>query len=207
MTRRLADYDITTGSAEAEPLMNGAALGTRSYSSTISHSKVHTPVFAPSTGYSTPRFSLGSESVRTSAAPTSSPSPHPSEPSSFILQNTNSVARDHLASERTFLAYVRTCLAITSAGVALSQLLLIHFENLPPTTFAWLINLLTTAGVLLGLYVLGEGHSRYFAVQSALMKDKYPVARMNITMISMSLGVLVLATFVVMVLSRQTTGL
>lgn len=35
----------------------------------------------------------------------------------LILTNTGSVARDHLALERTFLAYVRTSLAIASAGV------------------------------------------------------------------------------------------
>jgi hypothetical protein len=33
------------------------------------------------------------------------------------LENSGSVARDHLASERTFLAYMRTSLAITSSGV------------------------------------------------------------------------------------------
>lgn len=33
------------------------------------------------------------------------------------LENSGSVARDHLASERTFLAYMRTSLAIVSAGV------------------------------------------------------------------------------------------
>jgi hypothetical protein len=36
---------------------------------------------------------------------------------SLTLQNKGSVARDHLASERTFLAYVRTSLAFASAGV------------------------------------------------------------------------------------------
>jgi len=34
-----------------------------------------------------------------------------------VLENSGSVARDHLASERTFLAYVRTSLALASAGV------------------------------------------------------------------------------------------
>ena len=33
------------------------------------------------------------------------------------LENSGSVARDHLALERTFLAYARTSLAIASAGV------------------------------------------------------------------------------------------
>lgn len=36
---------------------------------------------------------------------------------SLRLQNSGSVARDHLALERTFLAYMRTSLAIASAGV------------------------------------------------------------------------------------------
>lgn len=35
----------------------------------------------------------------------------------LILSNSGSVARDHLASERTFLAYVRTSLATASMGV------------------------------------------------------------------------------------------
>jgi hypothetical protein len=36
---------------------------------------------------------------------------------SLTLVNSGSVARDHLASERTFLAYVRTSLAMSSMGV------------------------------------------------------------------------------------------
>lgn len=40
----------------------------------------------------------------------------------LVLENAGSVARDHLASERTFLAYVRTSLALASSGVALVQL-------------------------------------------------------------------------------------
>jgi uncharacterized membrane protein YidH (DUF202 family) len=39
-----------------------------------------------------------------------------------VFENRGSTARDHLASERTFLAYVRTSLALASAGVALVQL-------------------------------------------------------------------------------------
>jgi len=41
-------------------------------------------------------------------------------PISLSLKNQGSVARDHLASERTFLAYVRTSLAIASTGVGMS---------------------------------------------------------------------------------------
>jgi hypothetical protein len=37
----------------------------------------------------------------------------------LVLENTGSVARDHLASERTFLAYVRTSLTIATSGVGM----------------------------------------------------------------------------------------
>ncbi|KAG5639862.1 hypothetical protein DXG03_002776, partial [Asterophora parasitica] len=36
---------------------------------------------------------------------------------SLVLENSGSVARDHLASERTFLAYVRTSLLLATTGV------------------------------------------------------------------------------------------
>lgn len=50
---------------------------------------------------------------------------------SLRLQNSGSVARDHLASERTFLAYVRTSLAMASVGVAIVQLFTVSDLILP----------------------------------------------------------------------------
>ena len=49
----------------------------------------------------------------------------------IILQNSGSVARDHLASERTFLAYVHTSLALASTGVGVVQLFTIADLILP----------------------------------------------------------------------------
>lgn len=43
----------------------------------------------------------------------------------IVVQNSGSVARDHLASERTFLAYAHTSLSLSSAGVGIVQLLTI----------------------------------------------------------------------------------
>jgi hypothetical protein len=40
----------------------------------------------------------------------------------LVLKNQGSVARDHLASERTFLAYVRTSVAIASVGICMPLL-------------------------------------------------------------------------------------
>ncbi|KAJ5135443.1 uncharacterized protein N7515_004721 [Penicillium bovifimosum] len=41
---------------------------------------------------------------------------------SLELENKGSVARDHLALERTFLAWMRTSLAFASIGIAVTQL-------------------------------------------------------------------------------------
>ena len=53
------------------------------------------------------------------------------------LKNTGSLARDHLASERTFLAWTRTGLGFIALGVALEKVealaarspTLLHLEN------------------------------------------------------------------------------
>ena len=55
----------------------------------------------------------------------------------LVLQNSGSVARDHLASERTFLAYVRTSLGFAAASVAIVQLFAISdftskYNETPP---------------------------------------------------------------------------
>ncbi|KAI3145108.1 hypothetical protein CBS147326_58 [Penicillium roqueforti] len=59
----------------------------------------------------------------------SAPEPHQSWYSRFAdqygsleLENKGSVARDHLALERTFLAWMRTSLAFASIGIAVTQL-------------------------------------------------------------------------------------
>ncbi|KAG7571294.1 hypothetical protein FFLO_00806 [Filobasidium floriforme] len=51
---------------------------------------------------------------------------------SLVLKNTGSVARDHLASERTFLAWMRTSVSLAMAGVAVAQLFRLSKPARPP---------------------------------------------------------------------------
>lgn len=113
------------------------------------------------------------------------------------LENSGSVARDHLASERTFLAYMRTSLAISSSGVALVQL----FSATSASSYASLDGVhnytrsLGASTVILGLLVLFIGTTRYFTIQSALTKGFFPAAQLATGFVAMMLGLLVALTF------------
>ncbi|KAG1868996.1 hypothetical protein DFJ58DRAFT_653713 [Suillus subalutaceus] len=126
---------------------------------------------------------------------------------SLVLENKGNVARDHLASERTYLAYVRTSLACASAGVALVQLFTLSSSTntydqgrIDPQRFA---RPLGATMVLLGLFILvyGESYSlvRYFMTQAALLRGFFPVARNSIAAVAFALGAIVGIVFGVLV--------
>jgi len=116
---------------------------------------------------------------------------------SLTLENTGSVARDHLASERTFLAYVRTSLTITGAGIALVQLFTISSkssQNLQKFTRP-----LGATIVITGLFTLLIGINRYFSIQDALTKGHYPVARLTVAFLAVVLAAIVVIVFGILV--------
>lgn len=119
---------------------------------------------------------------------------------SITLKNSGSVARDHLASERTFLAYIRTSLALSSAGVALVQLLGLsqtssHVVNERVFPIHKITHPLDAALVLLGIIVLVFGMVRYFTIQAALSKGMFPVTRSAIVAVTFVLATIVTVTF------------
>ncbi|KAH8114144.1 hypothetical protein DFH11DRAFT_1509395 [Phellopilus nigrolimitatus] len=150
-------------------------------------------------GPSTPPPSIDSGTVgpQTDTEPSSRASPPPQRQRRrrrylrLVLENNGSVARDHLASERTFLAYVRTSLGLAGAGVTLVQLL-----ALTPTRIPLLLQRmgqgLGPAIIVLGLFVLSIGVLRYFRTQSALLDGKFPPAGLAVWAIAFALGALVL---------------
>lgn len=120
------------------------------------------------------------------------------------LENSGSVARDHLASERTFLAYVRTSLAIASSGVALVQL----FSTASESEKSWqklhvYVRPLGASAVICGLLVLFIGFTRYFTIQAALTKGVFPVARLATGFVAMMLGVLMTLTFGILLAGKM----
>ncbi|KIK68554.1 hypothetical protein GYMLUDRAFT_215263 [Collybiopsis luxurians FD-317 M1] len=127
---------------------------------------------------------------------------------SVIVENTSSVARDHLASERTLLAYVRTSLGITMAGVGeprssnlhplLPPLFRLDTSVSPPSSTARvLVRNVGIAATVLGILVLIVAIRRYFTVQSELMEGRFPIARGAIAAILFMTGAFITAVFAV----------
>ncbi|KAI0330814.1 hypothetical protein GY45DRAFT_1277080 [Cubamyces sp. BRFM 1775] len=118
----------------------------------------------------------------------------------LTLENSGSVARDHLASERTFLAYARTSLTIASTGVALVQLFTLsaatnkHMERFARPLGALMI--------IIGLFTLTVGVVRYFLVQDALIRGVYPVARISTTALSFIMLSLIIVVFIIILIAR-----
>ncbi|KAI0762000.1 hypothetical protein BD413DRAFT_587036 [Trametes elegans] len=144
----------------------------------------------------------------------------------LMLENSGSVARDHLASERTFLAYVRTSLTMASAGVGTSSKQSPYFwdwkltQDAVVVEYTGLVQLFSLSAstanredlerfarplgavmIGIGLYTLAVGASRFFLVQNALIRGVYPVARVSTTAMSFAVLAMVIAVFTVILVA------
>lgn len=122
----------------------------------------------------------------------------------LVVKNTQSVARDHLASERTYLAYVRTSLGMTIVGVALVQLFAMA-EFLKPAfdvgataktyKLQQLSRPLGSATVALSFVVIMQAVYRYFRIQFALFDNNFPIARISTVVSSVVFSAIVVTIF------------
>ncbi|KAI0291789.1 hypothetical protein B0F90DRAFT_1647952, partial [Multifurca ochricompacta] len=124
------------------------------------------------------------------------------------LQNTGSVARDHLASERTFLAYVRTSLSFASAGVALVQLFHVSISTSSNNFGGGGVAVapygrpLGATLIAIGIAVLVMGTLRYFTIQRALPQGLFPAARLSVFVQAVALAALVGVVFGILVVTK-----
>lgn len=104
----------------------------------------------------------------------------------------SSRVRDHLANERTYLAWIRTAIAIMGFGVVIVRLR--HFQPplMPHPGTGWKLGLLFS---LIGLITVVLSTQHYFTVRNDIEEDTYEPA--DRWVILFSLAVIFLATGVV----------
>ncbi|KAF2707607.1 hypothetical protein K504DRAFT_458104 [Pleomassaria siparia CBS 279.74] len=109
--------------------------------------------------------------------------------------------RDHLALERTFLAYLRTSLALAMSGVIIEQLFrLQHIQN-PNLNLGFFVLGTPLAAIFIGLgmIVLLIGAFRFWRQQNAIVRGKVHAGGWEITSI-MVFSIIVSAILVVFLL-------
>ncbi|KAI7903546.1 uncharacterized protein BX663DRAFT_506834 [Cokeromyces recurvatus] len=103
--------------------------------------------------------------------------------SSILLENKGNTARDHLANERTYLAWFRTSLTLITFSIGMIQLY--HNNNSSNQKFIKTLGLISMLFSILFLYF---GYVRYFHVQWALQQGAFPASR----------GIIVLSSFCIL---------
>jgi len=123
----------------------------------------------------------------------------------LVLENKQSVARDHLANERTYLAWLRTSLSFASIGVAITQLFRLSTTiqpGTPPKGYAELRRLGRPLGacfVGIAVLVLALGVHRYFTSQYWMTQGKFPASRGAVLVVSSIAASITIAAFVIVV--------
>ncbi|KAI6382932.1 hypothetical protein MCOR25_011266 [Pyricularia grisea] len=124
---------------------------------------------------------------------------------SVELDNKGSVARDHLALERTFLAWLRTSVSFASIGIAVTQLFRLNTsinsgrdrDGESGSDLAELRRLgkpLGAAFLGISILILFLGYGRYVRGQRWVMAGRFPASRGTVILVT-------LLTFTVMVAS------
>lgn len=111
-----------------------------------------------------------------------------------LLENRESTARDHLANERTFLAWVRTSLGLAGLGVLLERL---GAGGEGAIAVAAGVGFISFGGMSL-LYAV----SRYLWVAKNLEEGRFPVARRGPIVVALGALLVVAGAFLYVLMLR-----
>jgi len=119
-----------------------------------------------------------------------------------VLDLQGSVARDHLANERTFLAWIRTGFATAALGIVLARLQVTNAAGtpLPSEADAMFYKILSLVFVIIGAICLVAGSYRYALVEYSMERGQYPTSGL-VSVIVAFLGIVAfLATFIMLLI-------
>ncbi|KAG6000217.1 hypothetical protein E4U43_001665 [Claviceps pusilla] len=132
---------------------------------------------------------------------------------SVELENKGSVARDHLALERTFLAWLRTSLAFASIGIAVTQLFRLNTTlsdgsghghghgTSHNATIRRLGKPLGATFLAISILTLLLGTRRYFVGQAWVIRGKFPASRGTVIVVAaLALAIMLVSLVVVVVI-------
>lgn len=90
--------------------------------------------------------------------------------SARIRTQSSSRIRDHLANERTYLAWMRTAIALIGFGVLIARLRYLISPDVPGTGYGWALGMMLAC---IGLLTVLLSTWHYFSVQRAIERDTY----------------------------------
>lgn len=140
------------------------------------------------------------------------------------VPNVDSLARDHLANERTFLAWSRTGMAFVALGVAVDQVRKVRDDvddesvagavgGRPPVRVArsiswadWAEHAPSVMTVGVGGMFLTYSTIRYYNVQRALLNGQFPVNRGGIAAVVASTALLTTAALALVFTGNPVLG-
>lgn len=114
-----------------------------------------------------------------------------------VYKNTGSVARDHLASERTYLAWMRTGLGFVALGIAVERFSRFeeaafqdksHARNEKPGKPNWSSRILVGTLMTLGTGCIVYSTRRYFSVLKSLENGRFRPAYQGVAALGAVLG-------------------
>lgn len=103
-----------------------------------------------------------------------------------FTQNQSRV-RDHLANERTYLAWMRTAIALMGFGVVILRLRYLIPPQIPRTGQGWKLGLMFAS---VGLLTVLLSTVHYFAVCRAIDADNYEPARWWVVIFSLCVALI-----------------